>query len=139
MLVYLDVCCLGRPFDDQGQTRIRLEAEAVYLVLERIDAGELDMVSSEMADIEIDAGADPERRKRVRELLPPRDDIIELTPAVFRRAATLEKLGFKPADAVHTAAAESAGVDVLLSCDDRFCKAARRHRGALQDARDERD
>lgn len=30
--IYLDVCCLQRPFDDQRQTRIRLEAEAVKLI-----------------------------------------------------------------------------------------------------------
>lgn len=28
MKVYLDACCLNRPFDDQTQGRIRLEAEA---------------------------------------------------------------------------------------------------------------
>lgn len=27
-LIYLDVCCLNRPFDDQTQERIFLEAEA---------------------------------------------------------------------------------------------------------------
>jgi len=26
--VYLDLCCLNRPFDDQTQERIRLETEA---------------------------------------------------------------------------------------------------------------
>ena len=31
--VYLDVCCLNRPFDDQTQDRIRLESEAVLLIL----------------------------------------------------------------------------------------------------------
>jgi hypothetical protein len=32
--VYLDVSCLNRPFDNQGQARIRLEAEATALILE---------------------------------------------------------------------------------------------------------
>lgn len=27
--IYLDVCCLSRPFDARSQPRIRLEAEAV--------------------------------------------------------------------------------------------------------------
>jgi len=31
--LYLDVCCLNRPFDDQSQDRIRLEAEAVRVIL----------------------------------------------------------------------------------------------------------
>ena len=31
--IYLDVCCLNRPFDDQAQERVRLESEAVKSVL----------------------------------------------------------------------------------------------------------
>ncbi len=38
--VYLDVCCLNRPFDDQRQSRIRLESEAVLLILARCKSGE---------------------------------------------------------------------------------------------------
>jgi hypothetical protein len=29
MKIYLDVCCLCRPFDDHSETRVQLEAEAV--------------------------------------------------------------------------------------------------------------
>jgi hypothetical protein len=44
---------------------------------------------------------------------------MRLTPATFARAAELERLGFQPADALHVAAAEALGADVLLSCEDR--------------------
>jgi hypothetical protein len=44
----------------------------------------------------------------------------------------LKTLGFKPADAVHLAAAEDGAADVLLSCDDRFCRTAARHRKSLR-------
>ena len=33
MLIYLDMCCLKRPFDDQTQMRVRLESEAVLVLL----------------------------------------------------------------------------------------------------------
>jgi hypothetical protein len=33
LLIYLDMCCLNRPFDDQSQPRIRLDAEAVLALL----------------------------------------------------------------------------------------------------------
>lgn len=33
MKIYIDVCCLNRPFDDQAQDRIHLEAEAILAVL----------------------------------------------------------------------------------------------------------
>ena len=36
-LVYLDVCALNRPLDDQSQMRIRLEADAVSLILSQFE------------------------------------------------------------------------------------------------------
>jgi hypothetical protein len=37
MKVYLDNCALNRPFDDQSQERIRIETEAVVLVLSHLE------------------------------------------------------------------------------------------------------
>jgi predicted nucleic acid-binding protein len=125
--IYLNVSCLNRPFDDQEQARIRLEAAAVGMILELIDEGRWTHVSSQIAVIEIAANPDPERRARVQLLLPESANIGMLTPDIFARAAALELLGFKPADALHVAAAEEAAADVLLSCDDRFCRTADRH------------
>ena len=42
--VYLDNCCFNRPFDDQKQTRIRLEAEAKLCIQEQIRGGTLQFV-----------------------------------------------------------------------------------------------
>lgn len=126
MKIYLNVSCLNRPFDDQEQARIRLEAAAVGMILERVDEGQRIHVSSEMAQIEINANPDAKRRARVHLLLPEPKRIVMLPPALFARGAELELLGFKAADALHMAAAEEAGADVLLSCDDRFCRLAQR-------------
>jgi predicted nucleic acid-binding protein len=49
-----------------------------------------------------------------------------MTPNVFRRARELVVLGLSAADAVHLSAAEMLGVDVLLTCDDRFLHRATR-------------
>jgi predicted nucleic acid-binding protein len=132
--IYLDVSCLNRPFDDQTQVRIRLEAEAVLLILERFDDGAWEQVSSDMAAIETDAMPDRDRRARVRLLLPEEKTILKLTAAVWKRASELEPLGFKPADAVHVAAAEHSGADVLLrlSFDDRLCRLAKRRARQLR-------
>ncbi len=127
MRIYLNVSCLNRPFDDQEQARIRLEAAAVGMILEAVDEGRWIHVSSEIAQIEIAANPDANRRARVQLLLPAPDNLVMLTPALFARGKELEALGFKAADALHIAAAEKAAADVLLSCDDRFCRNARRH------------
>jgi predicted nucleic acid-binding protein len=130
--IYLDVSCLNRPFDDQRQARIRLESEAVTEILAQADLGQIKLVSSEMAEIEINAMPDRDRRRRVQSLLPVQSDRMKLTEREFSRASKLSRLGFKAADAVHVAAAESLGVSVLLTCDDRLCRTARRHRKRLQ-------
>jgi predicted nucleic acid-binding protein len=130
--IYLNVSCLNRPFDDQDQTRIRLEAAAVGMILERMDEGQWMHVSSEMAQIEIAANPDAQRRERVHLLLPEADQIVMLPPALYKRGAELESLGFKAADALHVAAAEEAAADVLLSCDDRFCRTAQRRTKQLR-------
>jgi predicted nucleic acid-binding protein len=118
MRIYLDVSCLNRPFDDQSQARIRLESEAVTLILEEIDTGGWEQVSSRMAEIEILAIANEVRRRRVLQLLPV--SRMGLSPAVFDRARQLVQLGLHAADAVHVAAAEALQTDVFLTCDDRL-------------------
>ncbi len=37
--VYLDVCVLSRPFDNQDYLRIRLETEAINLIFSKVKAG----------------------------------------------------------------------------------------------------
>ena len=44
--VYLDNCCFNRPFDDQRQVRIRLEAEAKLYIQEQIRGSTLELAGS---------------------------------------------------------------------------------------------
>ena len=52
MLIYLDMCCFNRPFDDQSQTRIRFETEAKLELQERVRKKELQLVWSYVLDYE---------------------------------------------------------------------------------------
>lgn len=132
MRLYLDVSSLNRPFDDQSQERIRLEAEAVLLIMERIDRGDWQQISSDIATREVNAIADVERRNRVRLQLPPPADTIALTQAIRDRGQILVARGLHPADALHVAAAETGGADVLLTCDDRLIRWGRRNRSIIE-------
>lgn len=37
--IYIDVCALSRPFDEQNYLRIKLETEAINLILSKITEG----------------------------------------------------------------------------------------------------
>ncbi len=130
--IYLDACCLNRPFDDQSQDRIRLESEAVLLILIRVQQREDWLwVSSDMLQYEVEQTPDAERRRRVRALVSFADVEPEVTDDVAKRAVELQSLGFKAVDALHVACAEASRGDVLLTTDDRFLRAARRNTGQL--------
>ena len=53
MRIYLDVCCLQRPFDDQTQPRIRVESEAVLAVLAEVEAGSATLLTSDALEYDL--------------------------------------------------------------------------------------
>ncbi|MFQ5400239.1 MAG: type II toxin-antitoxin system VapC family toxin [Anaerolineae bacterium] len=131
MKIYLDVCCLNRPFDDQSQERIRLEAEAVALILKRIQAGSWKWISSPVVTAEIRQTPDEARRQAMLVLTKQVDEEITMTPATASRARELAAMGFKPFDAAHLACAET-GADIFLTMDDRLLRTAKRQADRLQ-------
>ncbi|CAG1022686.1 Antitoxin YefM [Methylococcales bacterium] len=46
MKIYLDACCLNRPYDDQTQDRIHLESEAILTIFKHIEAGDWEWIVS---------------------------------------------------------------------------------------------
>lgn len=124
--IYLDNCALNRPFDDQSQERIRLETEAIILLLSRFETKEWIWLGSRALEIEIDKTPDAEQRLRLRRVFEFVSSNIELGEKELARAKSLEKLGFVGFDAVHLASAESGKADVFLTTDDRLLKLAKR-------------
>lgn len=120
MRIYLDVCCLNRPFDDQSHERIRLEAEAILLIWQRIRAGEWQLVSSDMVVDEVAQTPDLHRRERLQALLPFATNVIRIDEAIKQRAREFLTAGLTAADALHVACAENGRVDAFLTTDDRL-------------------
>jgi hypothetical protein len=126
MLLYLDLCCLKRPFDDQSQPRIRLESEAVLGLL-ALESSELRFVRSPALMLENSQNPIQERALRVGEWLSAQPPAAADLPALQQRTMELMKLGLKNFDALHIASAEQARADVMGSCDDQLLGAARRN------------
>jgi hypothetical protein len=130
--IYLDVCCLNRPFDEQRQDRIRLEAEAVLLILGRCEAGVWQWLSSAFVEEEVNNTPSHERRARVRNMLSGAHRTVALMATAVVWAQELKAMGFRTYDALHLACAEQATVDVFLTTDDHVLRIATRHAAQLK-------
>lgn len=118
----MDNCCFNRPFDDQGQVRVRLETEAKLHIQERVVAGEIELAWSYMLDYENAANPFEERRAAVgawrrRAIV----DIVE-EPALLAHAKELVALGLRSKDALHVACAAAAICDYFVTTDDVLLK-----------------
>ncbi|SRR6266702_443322 len=120
--VYLDVCALCRPFDEQDYVRIRLETDAVNLILAKVKDGKYRLLVSPVHHKEIEAINDTFERLEVLAILNKFGEAMKVDLAAARhRAEELHLLGFGVADAAHAAFAELSGAD-FITCDDRLLK-----------------
>jgi predicted nucleic acid-binding protein len=131
MKIYMDACCLNRPFDDQRQLRIRLESEAIMIMLEKFQNGEWVWLGSEVLLYELRQNPDVEKRHRTLALAQMAHEHIVLTDEILQCAERLKEAGFDVYDAAHLACAEAGAADVFLTTDDRIVKAVRRSKGLL--------
>ena len=125
MIVYLDMCVLKRPFDDQTQPRIALEAAAGIAIVQAAEAGRLRAVRSVAHEVENARNPDRRRTGAVQVWL---DTLNALEPGsvVQERARELVAEGFRPLDALHLAWAEHLRAEVFLSTDDRLISKSHR-------------
>jgi len=122
MRIYLDVCCLNRPFDDQTQENIHLETEAVLIILSNISSKRWELVGSEVIDFEISKILDMERQKKV-ELLAQK--ILKkqlITTELIQRAKMIAQKGIKALDALHIASAEFLQSEYMITTDNEIIK-----------------
>jgi len=130
--VYLDVCCLNRPFDDQEQDRIRVETETIRLILKHIKQRELIWVGSFVVNLEIERTKSDERREQMLMLMPYISEKVKGSESDLIKAEDLEKLGFGAMDALHLILAEKGKADVFLTTDDKLLKKAKKHSDLFQ-------
>lgn len=120
--LYLDTSVYNRPFDDQTQPRIWLETLAFVVVLQMIEAGEADLVSSSVLEYENSRNPFPVRQRWVDRCSRLASHYQEVDKSIQQRALKLENEGLKAIDALHIACAEAATCDYLLTCDDRMIR-----------------
>ncbi len=123
MKIYLDNCCLNRPFDDQSNLRVRLESEVVKVILQLCEQGQWQLVSSTIAAFEIANTPDAARRKNLELISGLAAAVVRTDSATALRAKEFEAKGMQAFDALHLACAEREA-DVFLTVDDKLLKRA---------------
>lgn len=125
MRIYLDMCCLQRPMDDQTHLRIHIEAEAILGILAWCEAGNADLVNSVALEYEVDHNPHPPRQAFVQEILSKSSLIVQATDSVEQHARNYGTHGIKVLDALYLACAVEAQAHYFCTCDDRFLRRAK--------------
>ena len=132
MRLYLDACCLNRPFDDQSQDRVRIEADAVEAIVDQIEQVHHQLITSEVVDREVARHPDPDRRAQLVGILRLTDRHVLWRLAEDTRAQELQTLGFDVFDAAPLACAESGEAQLFLTTDDQLLRCAERNARTLR-------
>jgi len=127
--IYLDVCTLCRPYDNQRAMRIRLETDAMFLIMESIRKERYNFLVSPVHIQEINGIEDLQERMEINEFRKSfgTKGIIKNNSVARQQTEELYSKGLGIADAAHLVFAQTCA-DCLISCDDRFVKRARKLR-----------
>ena len=124
--IYLDNCCLNRPFDDQNQLRIKVESDIIISILESFKTKTSFWVGSEVIQIEINKTQNTERRKKVEAFLIFQNSVVKINEPLINRAKNIERFGFSFMDALHLESAIAGKADIFITTDDEIIKIFRK-------------
>lgn len=131
--IYFDTCCLSRLNDNPTHAQIQQEAAAVETILDYCSMGQWFWIGSEVLVFEVNNTQNQSKRLQIQSRLNyVRQNVLVNFLMEILRARHLESLGFKQADALHLACAESSNVDVFLTTDNGILRRAERFSSQIQ-------
>ena len=126
MRFYLDTCSLNRPWDDQSQVRVHLEAEAVLYFVSEARQGRLEMVSSGYLIEEILQTQDQKRRDDLLALTAPAAIYVPASDDLLLSSKSFAACNIQDYDALHVAVALAAQCDYFFTTDHKLLKRGQR-------------
>lgn len=127
MLVYLDISCFNRPFDDQSDLIVRLQTEAKLYVQDMIRSGAVSLAWSAIMEVENAANPDINRKVAVGDWQKLVFVDISISQRVESIADELAQIGVKPMDALHVACAIEAEAEYFLTTDKALLRKMAQH------------
>lgn len=120
MRIYLDTSVYNRLYDDQSQTRIYLETQAVLIILNLIESQQIESVNSSVLIYENKKNPFPLKQKAIDLYLKKATFKQLVSETIRQRAKQLESEGIKAIDALHVASFEASKSDYFITCDKRL-------------------
>jgi len=115
--LYLDNCCFNRPYDDQTNLNIHLEAEAKLFIQNEILENKYELVWSFMMDYEISANPFYDRQLAFMKWKNIAVLDIDPTEKILLKSKEIMQKNIKQKDALHIACAINAECDYFLTTD----------------------
>ena len=122
MRVYLDNCCFNRPYDDQTNLKVFLEAQAKLSIQKEILAGKHSLIWSFILEYENKQNPYDIRRQAILEWKVLAKQHVVLNREVVEFGKSLLPKGIKSKDAYHIACAVYANCDIFFTTDKKILK-----------------
>jgi len=118
--IYLDNCCFNRPYDDQSNLNIHLEAQAKIFVQNEILNKTFELAWSFMMDYEI--SSNPFYDRRIAFLNWKNIAVVDIDPLedILTKGKNLNQKNIKRKDALHIACAIKAECEYFLTTDSKI-------------------
>ena len=127
--IYMDVCSLERPYDDQSYPRIEAETAAVTLIMALVKTKAYVLSYSPVHKEELQPNTDEAMRLEILKLFQSYGEYAATVSdygKVEKRGLVLHGAGMGIADAMHIAYAEACDAE-FITCDDDLLKKCRRN------------
>jgi hypothetical protein len=128
--LYLDLCCLKRPFDLQEHALVRLETEAIVELL-AATTDRVTFIRSASHALENAYNTVKPRREAISYWLGESALHFVSVTDLRLRANVLNALGFGKFDSLHIGSAELASADAFVTVDYPLLRRAQRHSAEL--------
>ena len=123
--IYMDNCCLARPFDDLTQMIIRNEADAKMYIQSLVKFDSVSLYSSYMLYFEISGIPTESNREHITKFVSDYSAVYideEYENEIVPLATEIMDTGVRRKDSIHLACALIAGCDYLITTDKRMLK-----------------
>jgi len=118
--IYLDNCCFNRPYDDQNNLNVHLEAEAKVFIQNEILNKTFELAWSFMMDYEIHSN--PFQDRRMAFLSWKNIAVVDIDPVeeILIKGKDISLKNIKRKDALHIACAIKAECEYFLTTDGKI-------------------